>query len=171
MLRLRFGPKAPGEARVQGVQLPEGLSRGPQPSGRGVHVHAQQACLEQAARKGLARGLRRPVRLAPGELVGRVRAALAASVTAGFQAARRQGHLVRVENVTDAPHLRVYATDAPVMGATPEGVRLGTRRQLGALVGQREVDVVALRHAGLASRVQRAYALGSASGVGGLEVG
>ncbi len=172
MVRLLFGPKTQGEAKLLGVELPGGLSRGPRPPGRGVRVHARQACLDQAVKKGLARGLRRPVRLAAGELPRRLREALSAAVTGGLTAAKRLRCLTPAPTITSERSLGVVAIDTPGASGPAEGrVRVGTKRQLGALIGQQEADELALRHPGLSLRVQQAYALASAAGVGGLEVG
>lgn len=181
LIGLQFEPvSAPAEGDRRGnpggeafaLTLP-GVGRRPG-GGRGVHVHGKVACLQGAVRKGLPRVLRRPVRLSADELLSRVGQALRAEVTETLVAARRQKALGPAGGATDAPVLWIHAIDARAAGlheASIGQVQAGTQRQLGALLNQPEMPVIALSHRQLASRLQKACALASAVAIGGLEVG
>lgn len=173
MVRLRFTQNERGEATLRAVELPAGLRQGERLVGRGVHVHPRPACLQGAAKRGLARSLRGAVRVAPDELRARLREALGASVRASLAAAVRQRLLAAEEDARVTPRLRVHATDTPepAPGSSGSWVRVGTRQQLGALVNQPSVAALVCGHQGLSGKVQRACALASAAEVGGLEVG
>ncbi len=201
LLGLFFAPPAPQEGggiegkvgvasggesftvSLPGAGRPVGAS-----GGRGVHVHGRSSCLEGAARKGLNRALRRPVRVTVAELRAGVGRELGRHVGQTLRAARRQRVLGLIENhtesqgdgrdqdvtTTDAPLLLVHAIDTRAAGgreASAGQVQAGTRRQLGVLMGRPEVPVIALHHRQLASRLQQACALASAVAIGGLEVG
>lgn len=136
MLRLFFEVPAQGDARLRAIRLPTGLSVGPRPSGRGVNVHPRQDCLDGAVKRGLARGLRRKVRLSPAELRDHLKRTLNECLGRLLAAARRQQAL---------PAERLDA-------------------------GQKFTEIT-LSHPQLLGKVQGVYALASAAGFGGLEVG
>lgn len=124
--------------------------------GRGVHVHPTPACLEKAARGGLARSLRTAIKITASELAELIRDAYARRATGLLVAARRQHKVavgadasgVALDATPDA--VAVVATDAAhaasltqVQVAVKEGraVVWLNRAELGAVFNREEVAV------------------------------
>lgn len=141
------------------VELARGHARG-----RGAHVHPRRRCVDDAARRGLARSLRRQVRVQPAELRDRaLEAARAASVDALSRAA--QGGAL----VEGGAGLYVVATDARALSAEVgdavgggRAICMGTREELGSLLGVEAADWAVVTSEALAGRLRRAAAVHTA---------
>ena len=146
-------------------------------AGRGAWVHPRHRCLEEAARRGLARALRRPVRCRPEELARaiseaaerRLEGLLSAAIGAGravvgatgATAALRRGRVALLVYAEDASRLPAAVVEALRQG---QGLGWGTRARLGALAGRSETAVLAIVDEGLASAVRRAAGLAAGFG-------
>ncbi|MCC6645436.1 MAG: YlxR family protein [Polyangiaceae bacterium] len=140
-----------------------GLSRG-RATGRGAHVHPRPRCLEDAARRGLARSMRREVRVRPEELrrraleAARTCAADALARAAGGGALEKSGsglHVVASDAGPPSPEV------ARAIGAG-RAVCLGTREELGSLLGVDAADWVVVTSGAQATRLCRAAAVTTA---------
>ncbi|HZU82049.1 MAG TPA: YlxR family protein [Polyangiaceae bacterium] len=126
--------------------------------GRGAHVHARAQCIARAPR-GLARALRRPIRVDAPSLA---RALLATSERAMVEllAAARRTRLVTTAS-EQAPLVIVAVDAGPISGDLMRAVSSGravawkTKRELGALLGEEAVAFCSVRHGGMASRLMR----------------
>jgi predicted RNA-binding protein YlxR (DUF448 family) len=135
--------------------------------GRGAHVHGNAGCIAKAAKGGLARSLKREVRVTPRDLAREIQAALLRRVTGLLVSARSAKRIVfGADSVAEAlakgAPLAVVAVDAAaaakvgaVEHAVAEGraVAFGTKSELGKLFGKEEVGVLAITHAGIAGHV------------------
>lgn len=147
------------------VELARGHARG-----RGAHVHPRGRCLDDAARRGLARSLRRAVRVQPAELRRRATDAARAFAVDALSRAAEGGAL---RDGCDGLH--VVATDArelssEVRGAIGSGraVCMGTRAELGSLLGVEAADWAVVTSEALAGRLRKAAAVHT--GLAGTEV-
>ena len=166
----RDGAEALVPLTVIGDRVRVELKKG-RASGRGAHVHARPKCLDDAARRGLARSLRRPMRVAPSELVQLTRDAARELAADALERAARGGALE-----ASGGGMQVVPTDAETLSeetraAVREGraLCLGTRRELGGLLGVAESDLAVVTSGALALRLRRAAAVHTA--LAGSEVG
>lgn len=135
--------------------------------GRGAHVHASPACLEEAPR-GLSRAFKQEVRADIRELGTALVAACDRRAAGLVMAARRTGALAIG---ADASHealrrgapLLLVAVDAGSVAATREveravaegrAVAWKTKGDLGAWIGEEAVAMLAVRHAGIAGELK-----------------
>lgn len=159
--------------------------------GRGAWVHPVGRCLEGAAKRGLARSFKAPVRVRAEALAELLTVAGGRRLTGLLLAAHRSRKLaVGSDAVTDAvgrgeAHLVWLAEDAAaasrlssveLMRRAGELVEWGTKARLGAALGRSEAAVVAVLDARLASAVRTAVAVASvvrpapgSSGGGGVQ--
>lgn len=144
--------------------------------GRGAWVHPRLSCLEGAAKRGLARSFKAPVRVQATRLTEQLAVAGARRLTGLLLAAHRSRLLaVGADAVTDAQgrgeaHLVWLAEDAAAASRLSavelarqagELVQWGTKVQLGAALGRPETAIVAVLDARLASAVRTAVAVAS----------
>jgi predicted RNA-binding protein YlxR (DUF448 family) len=137
--------------------------------GRGVSVHPDRVCLDEAARRGFARALKRSVDVDVEELAGAASRLYERRVEGLLLAARRAGPLVTgttaVWDALRAPgpaglvlfahdaagHREELAREASARGW--EVASFGDRASLGRLMGRAELAVVAIRDARIASAI------------------
>jgi ribosomal protein L7Ae-like RNA K-turn-binding protein len=144
--------------------------------GRGVSVHPRRSCLEEAARRGFARSLKRAVSADAAEL-GRLAAEQYRRRAVGLLLAARRARALAVgatavEEALAAGRsaLVVFARDAagPRADITRAAfgvcgvVVLETKAELGRLLGRDEVGVLSVLHRGLALEVEVAAARSAA---------
>jgi ribosomal protein L7Ae-like RNA K-turn-binding protein len=138
--------------------------------GRGAWVHPRTACLTDAARGGLSRGLKTKVVTTPAELVRVVREAATRRVVSLLQAAQR-ARLAALGTTAleeaerdDRVELLVLAHDAKASAALSPVLRLGQRGRvrlflsksgLGAAFKRDELALVALLSPDLSREVAR----------------
>ncbi|MCC7536590.1 MAG: DUF448 domain-containing protein [Deltaproteobacteria bacterium] len=149
----------------QGQIVPDPMGRLP---GRGAYVHVRGDCMAAAVRGGLARAFRAPVELGADELAVAIEARLVVRRTGLLVAARRAGALaIGTDAVRDAIASRrvallLVASDAAgrreelsaAVGRLGRAcVEVGTKTELGALLGREEVGVVAVLDRGLAEAI------------------
>jgi len=155
--------------------------------GRGAHVHARPACLEKAPR-GVARAVRDARAGAVGG-AGLGRLLLDASdrrIAGLLGVARRLGAVAvglpaAVDAVERGAPLAVVAVDAPatIASSAPVGawaarggaIAWGTKIRLGALLGEREVAICAVRHVKIAGELKRMRAAADAGAAAAREEG
>jgi predicted RNA-binding protein YlxR (DUF448 family)/ribosomal protein L30E len=133
--------------------------------GRGAWVHPRPACLVQAAKRGLPRSFRAPVKTTPEELWTMIRVAADRRVESLVSAAWRARKLeLGSDAVKDAlaagrARLVLVATDARAAADTPGVERAlaaghvrawGTKAILGRATGRAELGVAAVLDEGLA---------------------
>ena len=159
MVRLVLGPSGEIAADLAGGAF-----------GRGAHVHAGEACLTKAARGGLARSFKEPVRATVSDLASVIVVGAVTRAHGLLLAASRARRLVAGGDLAEgaleaSPHARlVVAADA----ARPEGrptfhravtegraMVFGTKRELGALLGQEEVAFCAVTDEKVARELAR----------------
>jgi len=142
--------------------------------GRGVWVHGDRKCVESAARKGgIARSLRRPVKLDPdtiadgivrqlerrleGLLLGAYRARKVAVGTDAVRESLAEGRIRLLCAAEDAAGRREeLMAAAERLGKAC--VVLGPKAEVGRLFGRGEVAVLAIEDVGIAAEVNRASA-------------
>ncbi len=168
---------------VCGPVLPEGFaevavdaSAGPKPGGggaggRGAHVHPNRACLDKAAKSGLARSFRCKVKVTGDELADQVVEALDRRTTGLIMAAARTRKLTlgadsTIEAIGRSPGddlLVLVATDAgsitqdsAIRHAADAGnvVVWSTKAALGALAGRGELAVMAVTNASISHEIR-----------------
>lgn len=145
-----------------GEIVPDPMRRLP---GRGAHVHLQADCLAKAARGGLARAFRAPVELDAAALAEAFEERFVARRTGLLVAARRAGALAVGTDATREAiagrkvALLLVASDAAgrrdELAAAVERLgraclEVGSKVELGALLGRDEVGVVAVLDRGIA---------------------
>lgn len=127
--------------------------------GRGAHVHPTPACLDQAARRGLARSFRTKVSCNVDTLHAELQRAVERRMEGLLNAALQSGNVVFGKLAVNAAlerkelELVVVASDASeapsqaVSDAVREGraVAWGTKVKLGAALGRSDVAVVGIR--------------------------
>ncbi|MGH7293490.1 MAG: DUF448 domain-containing protein [Polyangiaceae bacterium] len=135
--------------------------------GRGAHLHARPECIAGAPR-GLARSFKRDMKVGPGEIAGLLGAACDRRLAGLLLAARRTRALAigadaALEAIRRGAPLALVAIDAAtvadtleVTGAVAEGraVAWKTKAELGELLGETAVAVVAIRHEGIAEELK-----------------
>jgi predicted RNA-binding protein YlxR (DUF448 family)/ribosomal protein L7Ae-like RNA K-turn-binding protein len=141
--------------------------------GRGAHVHARKTCLENAAKMGLARSFKAPVRITGGELAEQIFAACDRRI-AGLLVGAYRAHMVAagadatVAALDRGADLVIVACDAgsvaehgAVRAAVAEGraIAWGKKETLGALFGRGEVAVCAVMNESVAAQVASARRL------------
>jgi predicted RNA-binding protein YlxR (DUF448 family)/ribosomal protein L7Ae-like RNA K-turn-binding protein len=147
--------------------------------GRGAHVHARPACLGKAPR-GLSRAFKREVRIAPAEL-GRLLVVACDRRLAGLLLAARRTRVVaigadealgalrsgKVELAIVAADAGSIASKIEVQRAVAEGraVAWKTKTELGALLGEAEVAICGVCHAGIAAELRDLRAAADAGAV------
>jgi ribosomal protein L7Ae-like RNA K-turn-binding protein len=151
-----------------GDQVDVDLSRSA--SGRGMWLHPSLHCV-QRAHAGLARSLRRPVKIVPQRLWAKLRAAGQRRAEGLLVAARRAGQLVvGADAVGEAVAARqaalvVVAVDAPTEARSVpvqqavcagQAVAWGCKSALGALLGKDEVSLACVLNPRLAGALARA---------------
>ncbi len=139
--------------------------------GRGAWLHPRTACLEGAARGGLAKSFRSPIAVSAKDLASLLASAADRRVEGLLSSARRARQLAIgseavKEALADGSALRVVvATDARAAAGTPwveQAVRAGRARAwgsknaIGRAVGRSEVGVVAVLDEGLADALSKA---------------
>jgi predicted RNA-binding protein YlxR (DUF448 family)/ribosomal protein L30E len=142
--------------------------------GRGAWVHPRPECLRDAARRGLARSFRSPVRTSHAELVSLLRVAAERRVSgllaAAYRARKMEIGSDAVAEALDrrAAELVIVACDAraaaetrAVRGAVAAGLvrAWGNKEAVGRACGRAEVGVVAVLDAGLAQALSTALQL------------
>ncbi len=132
--------------------------------GRGVHVHPRPRCLDDAARRGLSRSLRRQVRVKPAALRALALEAARAMAVDALSRAATGGAL---GDAGDG--LRVIAVDAGELSASSSeaigagrAIGMGTRAELGSLLGVEAADWVVVTSEALTARLRRAAAVHTA---------
>jgi predicted RNA-binding protein YlxR (DUF448 family) len=174
---------------VCGPVLPEGFaevavdaSSGPHPGGRkgagsggaggrGAHVHPDRACLDKAAKSGLARSFRCKVKVSGDELAKQVVEALDRRTTGLLMAAARTRGLTLGADSTIEAIGRSAKDDLLVLVATDAGsiaqdsairhaadagnvVVWSTKAALGALAGRGELAVMAVTNASISHEIR-----------------
>jgi predicted RNA-binding protein YlxR (DUF448 family) len=185
------GEEWPPEAFLRfvcGPVLPEGFaevavdaSAGPHPGGkgaggggaggRGAHVHPNRACLDKAAKSGLARSFRCKVKVSGDELAAQVVEALDRRTTGLIMAAARTRKLTLGADSTIEAIGRSANDDLLVLVATDAGsiandsairhaadagnvVVWSTKAALGALAGRGELAVMAVTNASISHEIR-----------------
>jgi predicted RNA-binding protein YlxR (DUF448 family) len=147
--------------------------------GRGAHVHAAVPCLEKACKAGLSRSFKCRVEASADDLAAEIARAAERRIEGLLVGARRAGHLaVGADRATEAldagASLAVVAADAgsiarkePFARAVAQGhaVVFRDKAQLGALLAQGEVAVLAVMHEGIAEQIRRAKLWAESVGV------
>jgi hypothetical protein len=144
--------------------------------GRGGHVHPSPACLERAAKGGLAKAFKCKVHASAAGLAAEIMAACERRIV-GLIAGAKRGNLLAAgaEAACDAlekgaPGV-IIATDAgnvvkrgPIEEAVAEGraVAWGDKASLGAILGRGDVAVIALMNESVAAQIARARAIAGA---------
>lgn len=142
--------------------------------GRGAWVHPRPGCLGAAAKRGLSRGLKRPVSLSVSALTDSLRQSSARRVEGLLRSAQGAGKLaVGTEAVRQAcsrglSKSVVIASDARSAAKAPEVQReaargraivWGKKADLGRLLQREETAVVAVLSEGFSDAIARAVAL------------
>ena len=167
LLKLVRGPLLP-EGHVEvAVDLATGNGGHGGASGRGAHVHPNATCIEKAARGGLSRSFRAPVKVTKEELVAQIVAAFDRRITGLLMAAHRTRKLTlgadaTLEALRDGAPLALLAKDAgsiaeerSIVAAVAEGriVRWGDKTTLGALTGRSELAIVAVTSGSISNEI------------------
>jgi predicted RNA-binding protein YlxR (DUF448 family)/ribosomal protein L30E len=142
--------------------------------GRGAWVHADVRCIERAAPRGFAASFKAPVATGAAELHAALQSAADQRVWSLIGLARRAGKLAlgakAVEHAckSEAAELLVVATDARAAGEgawlesavrSGRAAAYGTKVELGAALGRKDVGVVAVLDAGLSRSLSAALAV------------
>ena len=139
--------------------------------GRGAHVHPKRACLDKAARAGLARSFRCKVKVTGAELAAQVVSALDRRTTGLLMAAARTRGLTLGADATIeaigrsagdnllvivAADAGSIAQDSAIRHATDAGnvVVFATKAALGALAGRGELAVVSVTNASISQEIR-----------------
>jgi predicted RNA-binding protein YlxR (DUF448 family)/ribosomal protein L7Ae-like RNA K-turn-binding protein len=173
LVRVVLGPReSSGAEAMVAVDVAGGAH------GRGAHVHARKACLVNAAKMGLARSFKAPVRATAGELAEQIVAGCDRRI-AGLLVGAYRAHMVAagadatVAALDRGADMVVVACDAgsvaehgAIRTAVAEGraIAWGKKETLGALFGRGEVAVCAVMNESIAAQVASARRLAEAAG-------
>jgi predicted RNA-binding protein YlxR (DUF448 family) len=147
--------------------------------GRGAYLHPSPTCIA-ASPRGLSKSFRQRIGISAVELASALRAAAerrafgligsavrSGKVDVGGEAVAKALEADRLEIVVVARDAAAAAALGPIMTAVREGraVAVGTKAELGALVGSSDVAVLGLRTRGLAAELKKTVMLGTSAQV------